>query len=423
MDTVSRQLFEKAQAVIPGGVNSPVRACHNVDSQPLFIAEAHGCHLTDVDGRQYIDFVLSWGPMILLHDEPSVTRAVCDAAHRGTSYGAPCPDEVLLAEAVVAAMPSLEMVRMVNSGTEATMSALRLARAATRRDKVLKFVGCYHGHADPFLAAAGSGLATFSIPGTPGVPAAVVADTLLAPYNDLEAVKECFARHGESIAAIIVEPVAANMGLVLPKPGFLEGLRAICDQYESLLIFDEVITGFRAAFGGAQARFKVDPDLTTFGKIIGGGLPGGAFGGKRRYMELIAPRGGVYQAGTLSGNPLAMAAGLATLGILRKADYDGLENRTRAFAYSMRDIIAAKGVPLQMPTLASMFCPYFSEHEVTDFADAQKCDQKLFTSFYKQMRAQGIYLAPSGYETGMVSFAHTDEDFNRALDAARKVMF
>lgn len=423
MDTVSRQLFEKAQAVIPGGVNSPVRACHNVDSQPLFIAEAHGCHLTDVDGRQYIDFVLSWGPMILGHDEPSVTRAVCDAAHRGTSYGAPCPDEVLLAEAVVAAMPSLEMVRMVNSGTEATMSALRLARAATRRDKVLKFVGCYHGHADPFLAAAGSGLATFSIPGTPGVPAAVVADTLLAPYNDLEAVKECFARHGESIAAIIVEPVAANMGLVLPKPGFLEGLRAICDQYESLLIFDEVITGFRAAFGGAQARFKVDPDLTTFGKIIGGGLPVGAFGGKRRYMELIAPRGGVYQAGTLSGNPLAMAAGLATLGILRKADYDGLENRTRAFAYSMRDIIAAKGVPLQMPTLASMFCPYFSEHEVMDFADAQKCDQKLFTSFYKQMRAQGIYLAPSGYETGMVSFAHTDEDFNRALDAARKVMF
>ena len=423
MDTVSRQLFEKAQAVIPGGVNSPVRACHNVDSQPLFIAEAHGCHLTDVDGRQYIDFVLSWGPMILGHDEPSVTRAVCDAAHRGTSYGAPCPDEVLLAEAVVAAMPSLEMVRMVNSGTEATMSALRLARAATRRDKVLKFVGCYHGHADPFLAAAGSGLATFSIPGTPGVPAAVVADTLLAPYNDLEAVKECFARHGESIAAIIVEPVAANMGLVLPKPGFLEGLRAICDQYESLLIFDEVITGFRAAFGGAQARFKVDPDLTTFGKIIGGGLPVGAFGGKRRYMELIAPRGGVYQAGTLSGNPLAMAAGLATLGILRKADYDGLENRTRAFAYSMRDIIASKGVPLQMPTLASMFCPYFSEHEVTDFADAQKCDQKLFTSFYKQMRAQGIYLAPSGYETGMVSFAHTDEDFNRALDAARKVMF
>ncbi|SCM71975.1 glutamate-1-semialdehyde 2,1-aminomutase [Desulfovibrio sp. 86] len=423
MDTISRQLFEKAQVVIPGGVNSPVRACHNVDSHPLFIAEAHGCHLTDVDGRQYIDFVLSWGPMILGHDEPSVTRAVCDAAHRGTSYGAPCPDEVALAEAVVAAMPGLEMVRMVNSGTEATMSALRLARAATKRDKVLKFVGCYHGHADPFLAAAGSGLATFSIPGTPGVPAAVVADTLLAPYNDLDAVKECFAQHGGSIAAIIVEPVAANMGLVLPRPGFLEGLRAICDQYQSLLIFDEVITGFRAAFGGAQARFKIDPDLTTFGKIIGGGLPVGAFGGKRRYMELVAPRGGVYQAGTLSGNPLAMAAGLATLAILQKSDYAALEERTRKFAFSLRDIIAAKGVPLQMPTLASMFCPYFSEHEVTDFASAQKCDQKLFTSFYKQMRAQGIYLAPSGYETGMVSFAHTDDDFNRTLDAARKVIF
>lgn len=423
MDTISRQLFEKAQVVIPGGVNSPVRACHNVDSHPLFIAEAHGCHLTDVDGRQYIDFVLSWGPMILGHDEPSVTRAVCDAAHRGTSYGAPCPDEVALAEAVVAAMPGLEMVRMVNSGTEATMSALRLARAATKRDKVLKFVGCYHGHADPFLAAAGSGLATFSIPGTPGVPEAVVADTLLAPYNDLDAVKECFAQHGGSIAAIIVEPVAANMGLVLPKPGFLEGLRVICDQYQSLLIFDEVITGFRAAFGGAQARFKIDPDLTTFGKIIGGGLPVGAFGGKRRYMELVAPRGGVYQAGTLSGNPLAMAAGLATLAILQKSDYAALEERTRKFAFSLRDIIAAKGVPLQMPTLASMFCPYFSEHEVTDFASAQKCDQKLFTSFYKQMRAQGIYLAPSGYETGMVSFAHTDDDFNRTLDAARKVIF
>ena len=423
MDTISRQLFEKAQVVIPGGVNSPVRACHNVDSHPLFIAEAHGCHLTDVDGRQYIDFVLSWGPMILGHDEPSVTRAVCDAAHRGTSYGAPCPDEVALAEAVVAAMPGLEMVRMVNSGTEATMSALRLARAATKRDKVLKFVGCYHGHADPFLAAAGSGLATFSIPGTPGVPEAVVADTLLAPYNDLDAVKECFAQHGGSIAAIIVEPVAANMGLVLPKPGFLEGLRAICDQYQSLLIFDEVITGFRAAFGGAQARFKIDPDLTTFGKIIGGGLPVGAFGGKRRYMELVAPRGGVYQAGTLSGNPLAMAAGLATLAILQKSDYAALEERTRKFAFSLRDIIAAKGVPLQMPTLASMFCPYFSEHEVTDFASAQKCDQKLFTSFYKQMRVQGIYLAPSGYETGMVSFAHTDDDFNRTLDAARKVIF
>ena len=361
--------------------------------------------------------------MILGHDHPAVTAAVREAAGRGTSYGAPCPDEVTLAEEVVADMPSLEMVRMVNSGTEATMSALRLARGVTGRDKVLKFVGCYHGHADPFLAAAGSGLATFSIPGTPGVPAAVVADTLLAPYNDLEAVREIFRQHGEGIAAIIVEPVAANMGLVLPKPGFLEGLREITRQYGALLIFDEVITGFRVSFGGAQARFGIDPDLTTFGKIIGGGLPVGAFGGKRQYMENVAPRGAVYQAGTLSGNPLAMAAGLATLRQLRQMDYDALERRVSAFAGELRAILSAKGVPIQMPTIASMFCPYFSEQEVVDFATAKQCDQQLFTTFYKQMRQQGIFLAPSGFETGMVSFAHTDDDFNKALDAARKVSF
>ena len=272
-------------------------------------------------------------------------------------------------------------------------------------------------------AAAGSGVATFSIPGTPGVPAAVVADTLLAPYNDLDAVREIFRRHGEGIAAVIVEPVAANMGLVLPRPGFLEGLREITRQYGALLIFDEVITGFRAAFGGAQARFGIDPDLTTFGKIIGGGLPVGAFGGKRQYMENVAPRGAVYQAGTLSGNPLAMAAGLATLRQLRQMDYDALERRVAAFAGELRAILGAKGVPIQMPTIASMFCPYFSEQEVVDFATAKQCDQQLFTTFYKQMRRQGIFLAPSGFETGMVSFAHTDDDFNKALDAARKVSF
>ncbi|SDF62741.1 glutamate-1-semialdehyde 2,1-aminomutase [Desulfovibrio legallii] len=423
MDQRSQALWRRACAVIPGGVNSPVRACHNVDSLPLFIAEAHGCRLTDADGREYVDFVLSWGPMILGHDEPSVTAAVCAAAARGTSYGAPCPDEVLLAEEVTAAMPSLEMVRMVNSGTEATMSALRLARAVTGRDKVLKFIGCYHGHADPFLAAAGSGVATFAIPGTPGVPAAVVADTLLAPYNDLAAAEACFAAHGPQIAAVIVEPVAANMGLVLPRPGFLEGLRALTRKHGSLLILDEVITGFRLAYGGAQARFHLDPDLTTFGKIIGGGLPVGAFGGKRAYMEKIAPSGGVYQAGTLSGNPLAMAAGLATLRRLKTADYAALEARTAAFARELHDILAAKGVPIQVPTIASMFTPYFSEGPVTCFAEAQACDQSLFTAFYKQMRAQGIYLAPSGFETGMVSFAHTEADFAKALDAARAVRF
>ena len=409
-ESASRRLFEEACELIPGGVNSPVRACHNVHSLPLFIAEAHGCRLKDVDGQEYIDFVLSWGPMLLGHDHPEVTKAIRDAAGRGSSYGAPCPDEVTLARMVVDAMPSLEMVRMVNSGTEATMSALRLARGVTGRDKVLKFIGCYHGHADPYLAAAGSGVATFSIPGTPGVPAAVVADTLLAPYNDLAAVETLFAAHGENIAAVIVEPVAANMGLVPPKAGFLEGLRAITAKHGALLIFDEVITGF-------------DPDLTTFGKIIGGGLPVGAFGGKRALMEHVAPRGGVYQAGTLSGNPLAMAAGIATLRQLSALDYDALERRVAAFAHELRQILAAKNVPIQLPTIASMFCPYFSETPVENFDDVKNCDQELFTTFYRHMRAQGIYLAPSAFETGMVSFAHTDDDFSLALDAARAATF
>ncbi|MDE7065775.1 MAG: glutamate-1-semialdehyde 2,1-aminomutase, partial [Desulfovibrionaceae bacterium] len=289
METTSLRLFEAARKHIPGGVNSPVRACRNVDSIPLFIRSAKGSSITDVDGNSYIDYVLSWGPMILGHAHPEVTRAVTEAAGRGASYGAPCEDEVLLAQEVVDALPSVEMVRMVNSGTEATMSALRLARGVTGRNKVLKFIGCYHGHADPFLAAAGSGVATLSIPGTPGVPAAVVADTLLAPYNDLEAVKTLFAAQGPDIAAVIVEPVAANMGLVPPQPGFLQGLRDLCDAHKSLLIFDEVITGFRLAYGGAQARFGITPDLTTFGKIIGGGLPVGAYGGKAIYMRRIAP--------------------------------------------------------------------------------------------------------------------------------------
>ena len=390
---------------------------------PVFLARGEGSHVWDVDGNGYVDYVGSWGPLICGHAHPAVVEALCRAAQQGSSFGAPTEAETALAEEIRRAYDAVEMVRFVNSGTEATMSALRLARGVTGRDKVLKFVGCYHGHADPFLAAAGSGLATFSIPGTPGVPAAVVADTLLAPYNDLEAVREIFRQHGEGIAAIIVEPVAANMGLVLPKPGFLEGLREITRQYGALLIFDEVITGFRASFGGAQARFGIDPDLTTFGKIIGGGLPVGAFGGKRQYMENVAPRGAVYQAGTLSGNPLAMAAGLATLRQLRQMDYDALERRVSAFAGELRAILSAKGVPIQMPTIASMFCPYFSEQEVVDFATAKQCDQQLFTTFYKQMRQQGIFLAPSGFETGMVSFAHTDDDFNKALDAARKVSF
>jgi glutamate-1-semialdehyde 2,1-aminomutase len=324
---------------------------------------------------------------------------------------------------LVDALPSVEMVRMVNSGTEATMSALRLARAVTGRAKVLKFIGCYHGHADPFLAAAGSGVATLSIPGTPGVPPAVVADTLLAPYNDLPAVKTLFAAHGRETAAVIVEPVAANMGLVPPQPGFLEGLRSLCDQYGSLLIFDEVITGFRVGYGGAQQRFNIAPDLTTLGKIIGGGLPVGAYGGKAEYMRRIAPEGDVYQAGTLSGNPPAMAAGIATLRILKRSDYAALETRVAGFARELESILAAKGVPVQALSLESMFCVFFTREKIVDFASVKTADPALFTSFYKQMRDAGVYLAPAAFEAGMCSFAHRDDDFNHALDAAKKVKF
>lgn len=423
MDDLSRELYLKATKLMPGGVNSPVRACRNVDSLPLFIQSAKGAHLIDVDGREYIDYVLSWGPMLLGHANPLVTEALLAAVPNGTSYGAPCPQEVELASLITEAIAGIEMLRMVNSGTEATMSALRLARGVTGRNKVLKFIGCYHGHADPFLAAAGSGVATLSIPGTPGVPEAVTADTLLAQYNDPAAVAAIFAKWGHEIAAVIVEPVAANMGLVLPEPGFLEALRKHCDQYESLLIFDEVITGFRLAYAGAQGRFGIEPDLTTFGKIIGGGLPVGCFGGKRKYLERVAPAGDIYQAGTLSGNPLAMTAGLNTLAILKGMDYDGLERRTASFARELCEIIAAKGVAVQVPTIASMFSVFFCAEPVTNFATAQKCDHGLFTQFYKQMRAQGIYLAPSPFETGMVSFAHTDADFEATLEAAKKLKF
>ncbi len=423
MSQRSSELFERAQQLIPGGVNSPVRACLGVDSEPLFIARAAGSRLHTVDGDTFIDFVESWGPMLLGHTHPEVTAAVHAAVDRGTSYGAPCEDEVILAAKVVDALPGVDMVRMVNSGTEATMSALRLARGYTGRTKLVKFVGCYHGHADPFLASAGSGVATLSIPGTPGVPESTVRDTLLAPYNDLAAVKDLFALHGKDIAAIIVEAVAGNMGLVPPKAGFLEGLRELCDQHGTLLIFDEVITGFRVSFGGAQQRFGITPDLTTLGKIIGGGLPVGAYGGKREIMQRIAPCGEVYQAGTLSGNPLAMAAGIATLDVLSRSDYAGLEARVSAFVKELEAILKGKGVPVRINTLASMFTVFFTNDPVTDFASAKTADGALYTSFYKQMRAQGIYLAPSPFEAAMVSFAHTDDDLAAMLDAARKVTF
>ena len=419
----SQELFARAQQIIPGGVNSPVRACRNVHADPLFIAEARGSRLITADGGQFIDFLGSWGPMLVSHAHPEVTEAICRAAARGTSYGAPCEDEVRLAEEVCSALPSVEMVRMVNSGTEATMSALRLARGVTGRDKMIKFIGGYHGHGDAFLASAGSGVATFSIPGTPGVPASTVADTLLAPYNDLEAVKALFEAWPDQIAALFVEPVAGNMGLMLPQPGFLEGLRELCTKYGALLVFDEVITGFRLSYGGAQERFNIMPDLTTFGKIIGGGLPVGAYGGRADIMRHIAPEGEVYQAGTLSGNPLAMAAGLATLNILKHADYAGLEARVDAFVTELERILREKGVPVQIPHIASLFTVYFTNAPLRDFASVQTTDQKLFESFYKQMREQGIFMAPSAFEANMLSFAHSDNDFARALEAARHVKF
>ena len=419
----SRALFAHAQEIIPGGVNSPVRACRTVHADPLFIAEAQGSHLTTVDGDHFIDFLGSWGPMLVGHAHPEVTEAIQKAALRGTSYGAPSEAEVLLAEEVCAALPSVEMVRMVNSGTEATMSALRLARGVTGRTKMIKFIGGYHGHGDAFLASAGSGVATFSIPGTPGVPASTVADTLLAPYNDLEAVKKLFEANPGQIAALFVEPVAGNMGLMLPQPGFLEGLRELCTQNGTILVFDEVITGFRLSYAGAQGRFGIMPDLTTFGKIIGGGLPVGAYGGRADLMKHVAPQGEVYQAGTLSGNPLAMAAGLATLNILKRSDYAGLEARVSAFVAELEQILKSKGVPVQSPHIASLFTIYFTEAPLRDFASVQTSDVALFESFFKQMRAQGIFMAPSAFEANMLSFSHSEEDFAKALDAARSVKF
>ncbi len=420
MATQSQTLFANANKLIPGGVNSPVRACLSVGCDPLFIASAAGATITTVDGQTLIDYVQSWGPMLLGHAHKDVTAAIVEAAAKGTSFGAPCPDEVALAEEVVDALPSVDMVRMVNSGTEATMSALRLARAVTGRNKVLKFVGCYHGHADAFLASAGSGVATLSIPGTPGVPECVVQDTLLAPYNDLDAVRDLFQLFGKEIAAVIVEPAAGNMGLVLPEPGFLEGLRALCDTNSSLLIFDEVITGFRAAFGGAQSRYGVKPDITTLGKIIGGGLPVGAYAGSRELMSHIAPSGNVYQAGTLSGNPLAMAAGLATLRILKKADYAALEARVDGLCAELENIFKQKGIPAVATRLASMFTLFFTEKTPRNFDEVKQADSDQYATFFRHMRKHDVYLAPSAFECAMVSFAHTDSDFDKTLEAARK---
>ena len=419
--SLSSILYAKAQTLIPGGVNSPIRACRAVDSEPLFIERAIGSKLYDVDGRQYVDYVMSWGPMLLGHAHPAVHEAAKAALDAGASYGAPCRAEVDLAAKISQLMPSIEMVRMVNSGTEATMSALRLARGFTGRDFVIKFDGCYHGHADPFLAAAGSGVALMPTSFSKGVPEATVAHTLVLPYNDLEAVRKAFSDKGDQIAAVIVEPAPGNMGLVLPRPGYLEGLRAVCDEYGSLLIFDEVITGFRWSLGGAQGRYGVRPDLTCLGKIIGAGFPVGAYGGRRDIMEMLSPCGPVFQAGTLSGNPVAMAAGLANLLELERHDYDALEARTAELAREFADVMRSKGVPVTLNQVASAFTMYFTDRPVEDMAAARTSEAAVYTALYKQMRDQGVYLASLGFECAFTSFAHSEADFEMTIEAARRV--
>jgi len=419
---ISKQLFDQARTMIPGGVNSPVRACRSVGTDPLFIDRADGAYIYDVDGNRFIDYIGSWGPMILGHRPPAVLAAVEGVLARGTSFGAPTDLEIELARLVCAAVDSIEVVRMVNSGTEATMSAVRLARGVTGRDLVVKFDGCYHGHADTLLVAAGSGVATLGIPGSPGVPEAVAACTLSLPFNDIDGVKAVFKERGPEIAGLIVEPVAGNMGLVRPIEGFLEALRELTAANGSLLIFDEVMTGFRVAFGGAQSLYGITPDLTCLAKVIGGGLPVGAYGGKREFMEQIAPQGPVYQAGTLSGNPLAMAAGIATLNELKAPGfYAALDQSAARLADGLQKVAAEAGIPIQIDREGSMLGMYFTDRPVRNFDDAKTSDLERFTAYYKGMLERGIYLAPSQFEAAFVSAAHTGADIEATLSAASEV--
>lgn len=421
--TSNHELFQRAQQLMPGGVNSPVRAFKSVGGEPFFTQRADGAYLWDVEGKRYIDYVGSWGPMIVGHNHPQVREAVERAVRDGLSYGTPCLAEIEMAETLTTLVPSLEMVRMVNSGTEATMSAIRLARGATGRSKIVKFEGCYHGHGDSFLVKAGSGALTLGVPTSPGVPKAAADLTLTLPYNDLTAAQALFAEHGADIAGVIVEPVAGNMNCIPPAEGYLAGLRALCTQHGALLIFDEVMTGFRVALGGAQAYYGVTPDLSTFGKIIGGGMPVGAYGGRRELMQQIAPAGPIYQAGTLSGNPVAMAAGLAMLTLVQAPGfYENLSARARMLTDGLQGVAEAEGLPFSTNQVGGMFGLFFTGEQVSSYAQATAADVGLFNRFFHGMLKRGVYLAPSAFEAGFISSAHSDQDLADALDAARIAM-
>lgn len=421
--TQSHDLFQAAQKHIPGGVNSPVRAFKGVGGDPVFFKKGEGAYVVDEDDKKYIDYVGSWGPMIVGHAHPQVIKAVQDVVVNGLGFGAPTQIETVMADKVCELVPSCEMIRMVSSGTEATMSAIRLARGYTGRDKIVKFEGCYHGHSDSLLVKAGSGALTLGVPTSPGVPAALAEHTITLTYNDIDSVKQAFAQVGGQVACIIVEPVAGNMNCIPPVPGFLEGLREVCDEYGSVLIFDEVMTGFRVSRGGAQEHYGVKPDLTTLGKVIGGGLPVGAFGGKREVMEHIAPLGPVYQAGTLSGNPVSMAAGLASMEILMQEGFhDNLSQKAAMLMDGFKERAKAAGIPLTTNQVGGMFGFFFSEEpQVSNFYQVTQCNLERFQLFYHEMLNEGVYMAPSAYEAGFVSSAHTDVEIQATLDAAERV--
>ena len=419
----SEEIFAEAQTLMPGGVSSPVRAFKSVGGQPIVFDRVQGAYAWDADGNQYIDYVGSWGPAICGHSHPDVIAALHDALNKGTSFGAPCYLENALAKQVIEAVPSVEMVRFVNSGTEACMAVLRLMRAFTRRDKIIKFEGCYHGHADMFLVKAGSGVATLGLPDSPGVPKAATQSTLTAPYNDLAAVKALFEQNSGEVAGVILEPVVGNSGFITPDAGFLKGLRELTQENDALLVFDEVMTGFRVAYGGAQAKFGVVPDLTTLGKVIGGGLPVGAYGGRQEIMSMVAPAGPVYQAGTLSGNPLAMTAGIKTLEILQQpGTYDSLNQTTQQLTDGLLQIAQETGQALQVGQLGGMFGFFFNENPVRSYEEAKASDLNKFVRFHRGMLEAGIYLAPSPFEAGFTSLAHSPADIDRTLEAARRTL-